>query len=328
MTNAYRFLRYVYQDNLLRAESERRNIGKDLFYYARNRALLPLESTLRHRYRGGHYPTVFIVGVPRSGTTLLYQLIARFLRVGYITNRMARYWMTPIAGAVLSGEVDRSQIQFASSYGAAKGPMAPHEFSWFWQHYGCTADHDHQDEQSLRKMEWSNISSSLSGLAEYWQMPLVLKSLNYVDYHIPWIARQMPQSRFIWMQRDDVATAHSILKVRRDRYGDRSIWWSVRPHDFHEWTDRAPEDQVAHQIHDIKDSIRESFSSLDPNTTLTTSYETLTSSPAKVLSALSSFLGASIIDGDELERLQLKPNGTRIDLQLEQRIVSALGARA
>jgi hypothetical protein len=55
------------------------------------------------------------VGVPRSGTTLLYQLIARFLRVGFITNRMARYWMTPIAGAMLSGRIDRSQIELASS---------------------------------------------------------------------------------------------------------------------------------------------------------------------------------------------------------------------
>jgi len=325
MTDAYRFLRHVYRDDHLRARSEQRRIGKDLLHYARNRSLLPLERMLRHRYRGARYPVVFIVGVPRSGTTLLYQLIARFLRVGYITNRMARYWMTPIAGAMLSGRIDRSQIELESSYGAGTTDMSPHEFSWFWQFYGYMHDHDDLDDRTLSEMDWRAITASLSGLAEYSQAPLVLKSLNYVNYHIRWLQRQMPQAKFLWIDRNDVATARSILSVREGRYGDSSIWWSVRPRDFREWAERPPEEQVAHQVSDIRSSIQDAFSSRDTSAAFRTSYESLVSSPARVVSEVAEFLGVNIIDRGSLERLQLDPSSAPADSQLEKRIVNAIG---
>ena len=326
MTDAYRFLRHVYRDDHMRARGERRRLGGDLVRYTRNRALLPLERMLQRRYQGTRYPVVFIVGVPRSGTTLLYQLIARFLRVGYITNRMARYWMTPIAGAMLSGGINRSQIDFESSYGAGATGMSPHEYSWFWQFYGHRCDHDDLDERTLDEMDWRSITASLSGLAEYSQAPLVLKSLNYVDYKIGRLHQQMPQAKFIWIERDEVATAKSILSVRKARYGDSSVWWSVRPSDFQDWTERPPEEQVAHQIDDIRGSIGDAFSSLDASATVRTSYESLVSSPAHVLSELAEFLGVSIVDRDSLQRLQLNPSSSQGDPQLEKRIANALGA--
>jgi hypothetical protein len=326
MTNAYRFLRHVYRDDHMRPHGERRRIGRDLLYYARNRSLQPLECVLRRRYREAEYPIVFIVGVPRSGTTLLYQLMARFLRVGYITNRMAGYWMTPIAGAMLSGRIDRSQIELASRYGAGSTDMSPHEFSWFWQFYGYMTEHDHLDDRALSKIDWKSITASLSGLAEYAQAPLVLKSLNYVDYHISWLQRQIPRAKFVWIERDDIAASGSILGVREARYGDASIWWSVRPRDFHEWAERPPEEQVAHQVRDIKGSIEEAFSGLDSSTAFRTSYESLVASPARVVSELSEFLGASIVDRDSLECLRLSQSSVSADSQLTKRIVNALEA--
>jgi len=46
-------------------------------------------------------PILYIVGVPRSGTTLLSQLVSRYCPVGYINNLIARCWLRPprIAGA-------------------------------------------------------------------------------------------------------------------------------------------------------------------------------------------------------------------------------------
>lgn len=309
----------------MRARSERRSIRRDLIYYARNRSLLPLEWILQQRYRGQRYPIAFIVGVPRSGTTLLYQLMARFLRVGYITNRMARYWMTPMAGALLTGRIDRSRIELESSYGAGSPDMSPHEFSWFWHFHGYMTESDHLDETALDKIDWRSITASLSGLAEYYRAPLVLKSLNFVDYHIPSFHRQLPQARFIWMQRDDLATARSILEVRERRYGDASIWWSVRPRDFQAWADRPPEEQVAHQVADITRSIKDAFSSLDASNAFKTSYEALVSSPVRVLSELAEFLGVTVVDRDILDRLHLTQSSVHTEPQLEQRIVNALG---
>lgn len=327
MTNAHRFFSHVYRDDRMRALSDRRRIRKDLLYYARNRSLQPVEWALQQRYRGSAHPVVFIVGVPRSGTTLLYQLMSRFLRVGYVTNRMARYWMTPIAGAILSGGIDRAEIGLESRFGVGGSEMSPHEFSWFWQFYGFMAEQDQFDERALEGVDWGKIARSLRGLAGYFDAPLVLKNLNYVDYQIAWISRKMPDAKFIWMRRDEAAAARSILKVREDRYGDRSLWWSVRPRDYESWAKRSPEDQVAHQVQDIGSAIERSFSSLDASKGFTTSYEELTASPSRVLSQLAEFLGVNMVDPASVEHLRLDRTPVSADQELEGRIAGALAAR-
>ena len=76
--NIFRFFRAAYRDNRLRVDASRRLVP-DTLRYAINRALMAKERRLTTRYRVPGAPIIFIVGVPRSGTTLLYQLIARYL---------------------------------------------------------------------------------------------------------------------------------------------------------------------------------------------------------------------------------------------------------
>jgi len=100
----------------------------------------------------------------------------------------------------------------------------------------------------------------------------------------------------------------------------------VRPRDFQQWAERPPEEQVAHQVSDIRTCIQESFSRLDSSTALRTSYEAVISSPVRVLSELSEFLGVGIVDRATLEHLHLTPSGARVESHLEKRIVNALGS--
>jgi len=51
---------------------------------------------------GVERPVVFVVGLPRSGTTLLSQLLAYCLDAGYVTNVAARFWLAPVHGIRLS----------------------------------------------------------------------------------------------------------------------------------------------------------------------------------------------------------------------------------
>ena len=54
-----------------------------------------------------HFPTLHVVGPPRSGTTLLMQLLAAHLEVGYINNLIASFWRVPLYGIRLSKKVNR-----------------------------------------------------------------------------------------------------------------------------------------------------------------------------------------------------------------------------
>src|SRR5688572_30011389 len=63
-------------------------------------ALMPLDEAVADS--SSQLPVVYIVGAPRSGTTLVSQLLAKYLDVGYINNLIARFWMRPLAGIRLS----------------------------------------------------------------------------------------------------------------------------------------------------------------------------------------------------------------------------------
>ena len=60
------------------------------------------------------YPTLHIIGAPRSGTTLLYQLLTSHLQVGFINNLIASFWKAPVYGIRLSQKLMASYIP--SSY--------------------------------------------------------------------------------------------------------------------------------------------------------------------------------------------------------------------
>ena len=92
-----RFFRSIYEDNADRKPGDRRSLHRDLVRYLANRLVQPLERMLVRTHRDPSVPLLFIVGVPRSGTTLLYQLMCTHLDVGYVSNAMARWWMAPIS---------------------------------------------------------------------------------------------------------------------------------------------------------------------------------------------------------------------------------------
>lgn len=322
-----RFFESVYHDNALR-QARKREFWSDLARYAGNTALRPVEELLVERYRRTDLPLVFIVAVPRTGTTLLYQLMARHLDVGYVNNFMARFWMAPIAGGAIYRELygdDSTDIPLRSHLGATEGPESPHEFSWFWEYWTEFGDVDDHPEEDLAEMNWEAIRRELEGLAGWFDAPVVMKSINYVNYQIEWIARQFPSARFLWMRRSSPYVAQSIYESRRERYEDPSVWWSVRPADVEDWLDRPPAEQIAHQIEDISAAIRSGFEAIDDRRHQTLTYEQLTTEPVESLRTLADFAETALVGRRELEDLGLEPrNEQRLPDETFQELSDAL----
>ena len=92
-----------------------------------NDCLPPLSVTM------GPVQPIFIVGLPRSGSTLLVQLLIAKLRLGYATNLMARFWGRPAFGVALNRALstDPGAISVSDSvYGQTQGYEGHHEFGW------------------------------------------------------------------------------------------------------------------------------------------------------------------------------------------------------
>lgn len=300
------FFRSIYADN--QARKDPRNLARDVIQYARNLALRPVETRLARRIAREDFPLVFIVGVPRSGTTLLYQLAARYLTVGYVTNFVARYWMAPVAGARRQRRRSggsRAEISFDSFLGRTDGEWAPHEFSWFFQHWLRFEEDDEPPEELLAGRDWSALRLELEGLAGFFAAPLVLKNLNFVDLNVTAFAGFLPQSKFIWIERDEAATVRSILASRVKRYGSDARWWSVRPRGYQRWLGRSPEEQVRLQVGAIRETLAASLGTLHPGRVLRLRYEDLVASPQRALAEVASHGEVRVDDSLGLSALRL-----------------------
>ena len=130
-----------------------------------NRALAPLEQP---GDPATSPPTVFVVGLPRSGTTLCQQLLAYCLDVGYINNLIARFWLAPTQGVAISRAVlgDARGTLYTSDYATTSEPAGVHEFSYFWHDLlGIRAEEDVLQFGRPNQVDWTRAAQRVAALA-------------------------------------------------------------------------------------------------------------------------------------------------------------------
>lgn len=231
-------------------------------------------------------PNLFVFGLPRSGTTLLYQLLAYSLDIGYISNLAARFWMAPRTGAMLARAVlgDRRDGSFQSDYGKSLEPAGPHEFSYFWQQWlnirtvESAVRFAGQDEQ----VDWPALRRVLGGVQDVFQRGLVHKT-NWVANVANGVARHLPMPLFIYIERDPLAVALSILKARHAYYGRPDVWWATYPPSYLQIQNLPFAEQIARQVVDLRAIYRMVLDSLDQTLVIRLRYDALCSSPAAVV---------------------------------------------
>lgn len=202
-------------------------------------------------------PIIYIVGAPRSGTTILSQLISRYLPVGYINNIIARFWRCPSVGIRLSkillGDKGRNSISFESSYGYTNNVAGPHEFGYFWRHWlpiDNSPSH-HLDAHSLSQIDVAAFRNALQiEILREFDSPVVFKNI-ICGFHAKFLCNLHPRSLFVNIERDLHDTCSSILSARMARYGSYSAWWSIKPSSFIKKPDNVV-DQVVLQVLDTR----------------------------------------------------------------------------
>jgi len=95
-----------------------KDLKADLIIDSLNKKLTPFSKNSKGS--GNNHP-IFVVGLPRSGTTVLEQVCLHVFKLAYIDNISAKFWNAPEYGVALSSSIvpfeERRQASFESNFG-------------------------------------------------------------------------------------------------------------------------------------------------------------------------------------------------------------------
>ncbi len=247
-------------------------------------ALWPRERALLSKARGAPCPPpVFVVGPPRSGTTLVYEALVGTFKFAYISNLAHRLYRTPLAATSLGMRaIEAYEPSYESKWGHVSGWAAPNEAGWVWDRW--FPHHDDAlapppDDRSTAAMR-----DVVCGLSALMRGPFLNKNVNHSVW-ILYLSRAFPGATFLEVRRDPLDSARSMLKARREESGDARMheWSAVKPRGWARFSGESAEVQCVAQALLVERQIDEDCEGLDPLQRLTVPYEEFCADPARWL---------------------------------------------
>lgn len=280
----------------VRTELFQRNAALEEFLLEINAAFETSETFFMKKQDGREWPIVFIIGTPRSGTTLFLQTLASSGIISYPTNFMSRFYNTPTVGAMLQqmladerfafrdefGDIDK-EIAFFSNNGKTRGTLAPNEFNYVWKkivpddatlarvYAGFTPD---DGMAALRR--------TFSAVASVFGKPFALKAI-ILNHRIDMLTKLAKRPLIVRMIREPEQVIDSILAARERQFGDTAVWYSYKVPEYSLLRDLAPEEQIAGQIHSLETAIEEGLKAVPIENKLSISYRQFCKDPRGTL---------------------------------------------
>jgi hypothetical protein len=202
------------------------------------------------------HPPVFILGAPRCGSTLLYQLMLDYFDFGYISNIHCKFHGAPsIAERVFRPSRRRRPSSFQSDHGRVSGWSSPSECGDYWYRFFPRSP-QYATLKSVSPDCVPDLRRSMRAIGSAMQKPVIFKNLP-CSLRLGPITAALPESAFIVVQRDRLETAHSILEARFNLYGNYDDWFSVEPPEYESLKRGPVHEQVAVQVQSIHRLIEE-----------------------------------------------------------------------
>jgi hypothetical protein len=239
------------------------------------------------------FPTLHVIGVPRSGTTLLYQAVVSGLDIGYVNNLVAAFWRAPVYGVLLSRKlgIDSGDATFESRYGRTDAVGEPHEFGYFWNaHLGYPNLRERGPDHEAT-IDFPHLAKIIRNMAEAAGGPIAFKPMLLV-WHLDAMCEYLPLSCFVWIRRDHRATALSLLGMRRALFGSVEGWASLQPTIPQGISVESPAQQVAAQVLLLERTIERRVQRIGEDRVVRVSYDDLCDRPDAVLEQVRELLGA------------------------------------
>jgi hypothetical protein len=231
------------------------------------------------------HPTIHVLGLPRSGTTLALQLLVAHTDVAYTDHVAAAFWRAPATGLALSESLRRHLARpasFSSSFGRTDGLTEPHEFSYLWSRllglpFGLDSLLEPADGSD--GVDWAFFRRVVTNMCDAVERPLVLKSF-WAIWHLERICAELSRTVVVRIRRDELAVARSLVTMREELYGSRDAWASIKPRQYTWLSARAWPEQIAGQIRYTGAALEAGLAHVAPAGLVDVAYEDMCADPA------------------------------------------------
>lgn len=190
-----------------------------------DRLLEPFE---RRRYRRAPRPSrplVLVCGAPRSGTTIVALTLIRYLPVGYFPNLTSLFPRSPLTAlALFGGVLSPERRPLENYYGRTAGLGGPNDALYLWDRW---LGDDRMTVPSLLSPEQVAAMRRFVGATEaFFGRPLVAKN-NALHASAHLVAEALPEARFVYLEREPLALAQSLLRARLEIHGTDTIAYGL-----------------------------------------------------------------------------------------------------
>lgn len=134
------------------------------------------------------YPVLFLVGNPRSGSTVFTQFLQSSKRFFVPTNILSRFYYAPYLGAKIQQLLFDPAYDFreelggwdedagmSSSLGKTRGALAPSEMLHFWRRFLPHYNPQYIEPERRSEIDTISIAAELAAIESVFDKPLAMK---------------------------------------------------------------------------------------------------------------------------------------------------------
>ena len=291
-----------------------------LFREIFSKLLVPIDLILRSsekrrlkKTKDSSLPIILVLGGSRSGTTLLYQSLERYLSVSYISNFIASFINSPITAFKLFHRFIPKSVKSSESYfGSVQGFGGPNDAFFLWNRWlGENRNHAPEDISEKSKVEMRTFFNSWLKTTK---KPFLNKN-NRNSLCAPMFDMIFPNIFFVEIYRNPIFVAQSIILSRRTVQGSDKIGWGLLSKDSENNDDPLGYiDDICHQVYEVDLLLSKNRAKIDPKKYFRISYEDFCENPSDIIKLVGIQALGQKIDDTGLANLKFSKvsNGQRL----------------
>lgn len=224
------------------------------------------------------YPPLFVVGAPRTGTTIVYQHLLNTFRFGYVCNLADEHAEAPIAYSLLArirgGYVPTYENRYGETQGAAGASDGWHLFERWFPRYEL----DRQIDPTIAR----ELPAVVRGIEAVYGGPFLNKN-NHNSVRVRRLVELFPDARFIHVSRDQADAALSLARAREENDASPGEPWSCPAPQFRRRDYDSQLEHAAYTIVGIEAHLERVLGQIDERNVHRTSYRDFCEEPDTVV---------------------------------------------